>query len=179
MSSTAQKKRPQAQKRAKCSACGANALVVESRAAHRYIEGGLPHVVLAGGVEVERCEACGAEGLTIERIGQLHEALAFALATQTGRLLPAEARFLRKHLGHSTAELAALMGVSPETVSRWESDKSAQVIGPPTERLLRLLVLRERPVEEYPSERLAQIVGVALPAKTLRVEQTGRGWRAA
>ena len=179
MSSARKRERSRPESRGLCSECGEEAIVVERPAAYRYVAGGLPHVILAGGVEVERCEACGAEGLSILRIGQLHEALAFALATQPKRLLPSEAKFLRKYLGHSTSDLASLMGVSPETVSRWESEKSAQPIGPPTERLLRLMVLRERPVEEYPTERLAEIDANATAAKTLRVEQTDDGWRAA
>lgn len=162
----------------RCADCGKEAVVIEHPAAYRYVVGGLPHVVLVGGVEVERCEACGAESLTVARIAQLHRTIALALASKHDRLSPLEARFLRKYLGHSTADLACLIGVSPETVSRWESQKSAQPIGAPAERLLRMMATRDLPVEAYPTERLADI-GDDASEEPLRFEAGGKGWHAA
>lgn len=161
----------------KCPKCRAEAMRVESGPL-RYESGGLPHVVLMG-VETGRCGQCGAEVLSIPRIAQLHDAIAVVLATKPTRIAPLEARFLRKHLGLSTEDLAARMGVARETVSRWESPRSAQPTGGAAERLLRLMALRERPVEEYPSERLADIRDDGTSEELLRFEAGGKGWHVA
>ena len=160
----------------KCPKCRAEAMRIE-RGPYRYDSGGLPHVVLLG-VETGRCGQCGAEMVSIPRIAQLHEAIAVALATKSTRLAPLEARFLRKCLGLSTDDLAARMGVARETVSRWESPRSAQPIGATSERLLRLMALRERPVEEYPTDRLAEIRDET-SEELMRFEAGGTGWHAA
>lgn len=160
----------------KCTQCR-EGILHEERLPCRYAAGGLPHVILDGAT-LGRCSTCGAETLTIPRIAQLHRVLALTLATKPTRLMPNEARFLRKYLGYSSSDLAAIIGVAPETVSRWESTKSPQPIGVPTERLLRLLALRERPVEEYPSGRLAEITE-GNPEATLRFAADGAGWHLA
>jgi transcriptional regulator with XRE-family HTH domain len=85
---------------------------------------------------------------------------------------------LRKYLGYLATDLAAIMGVAPETVSRWESTKNPQAIGAPAERLLRLMAIRDQPVEDYPSERMADI-GVGATETTLRFEADESGWHKA
>ncbi len=159
-----------------CTKCHV-AEIPEEKVPYRYASGGLPHVILLG-VSVGRCPNCGAETLTVPRIAQLHRVLAAALATKATRLTANEARFLRKFLGYSTTDLAAIMGVAPETISRWESTKSNQPIGAQSERLLRLMAVRDRPVEEYPSERLAEIRD-ADADPTLRFETDESGWHKA
>lgn len=121
---------------------------------HRYVESGLPTVTLEN-VEVSYCPACGERILSIPRMAELHKMLAFAVASQRQRLSPAEVKFLRKYLGWSGASFAKVMGTAPATVSRWENGK--QAMGVVAEHLLRALVFRERPVEEYPSENLADL----------------------
>lgn len=159
-----------------CAQCR-EALVDEQVETRRYSAGGLERAILHG-VKVGRCPNCGAETLSIPRIAQLHRVLAAALASKPGRLAPDEARFLRKYLGLSTTDLAAYMGVAPETVSRWESPKSRQPIGAPTERLLRLMALRDQPVEDYPLERLGEIRDDFGP-ETWRLDADAGGWRLA
>jgi putative zinc finger/helix-turn-helix YgiT family protein len=159
----------------KCPKCRAEAVHV-TRGPYRYESGGLPHVVLLN-IESGRCAECGAELVSIPRIAQLHETIAVAFATKPTRLAPLEARFLRKFLGLSTEDLAARMGVVRETVSRWESPRSDKPIGPTSERLLRLLAVRERPVEEYPTDRLADIRDEP-SEEPLRLRADEKGWHA-
>ena len=69
---------PKAKKKrsaSRCTDCGGTVNIYRPTA-YRYAAGGLPDVVLEGGVELERCDSCGAEALSIHRIGQLHEVLA-------------------------------------------------------------------------------------------------------
>jgi len=107
-----------------------------------YRESGLTHVTLVG-IEVTRCARCGEHEAVIPKIQQLHEAIAAALSRKAARLLPEEVRFLRKHLGWSGGDFAAHLGVSRETVSRWETGAAA--MGPIAERLLRLATATREP----------------------------------
>lgn len=128
----------------KCDECGAPVTV--RQAVRRYIIGGLPHVELHG-VEVTHCTKCGMESVAIPRIGQLHRVLAEVFVKQPRMLAPVEIRFLRKHVGLSTSEFADMMGVSRETISRWENGASA--MGATADRLLRVIVLTHEPTDNY------------------------------
>lgn len=129
----------------KCRECGAP-LTVDEKAVRRYDVGGLPHVELHG-VVVKTCSACGAESIGIPRLDQLHRVLANVLVRQERMLAPVEIRFLRKHMGYQTADFAERMGVSRETVSRWET--GGQPMGAVADRLLRLLVITHEPTDSY------------------------------
>lgn len=129
----------------KCEECGGQ-MATERNAVIRYNLGGLPHVVLQG-VEVRKCESCGKEDIAIPRMAQLHHVLAMLLVKQPRMLAPNEIRFLRKHTGCSTGEFAQIIGVSRETVSRWET--GAQPMGPVADRLLRVVVLTHERTEDY------------------------------
>lgn len=161
-----------------CEECGAPTLV-ESNTVRRYVLGGLPHVELHG-VEVTRCPQCGAEEIAIPRIGQLHEVLARAFVRQPRMIAPAEVRFLRKHLGLSTADFAQRMGVTRETVSRWET--GANPMGAVADRLLRLLVLSHTPSESYAvDDLLRELSDTPAPARLEALAMWNRdvtGWSA-
>lgn len=136
-----------------CPVCQEGELEV-SRENYRYTESGLPNVTLEN-IEVSHCPACGERIVSIERMADLHRSLAFAVASQRSRLSAAEVKFLRKYLGWSSSSFAKVMGTAPATVSRWEGGK--QPMGVVAEHLLRVLVFREKPIEEYPSEKLAEL----------------------
>ena len=123
---------------------------------HRYTESGLSNVVLVG-VEVRRCPHCGETMVSIPRMEELHQTLAMALIRHTGRLAPSEIRFLRKWLGWSGVDFAKHMGVTPETVSRWESVENPKPMGGTAERLLRLAVAYGQPIDKYSIDMLTEI----------------------
>lgn len=100
----------------------------------------LPGVLLLG-VEVSRCPSCGEYEVELPRVEELHRVLAAAVLAKPARLAPKESRFLREHLGWTPAELAEQLGVTQETVSKWES--AAEPMSPLADRLLRLLAARE------------------------------------
>ena len=121
---------------------------------YRYEESGLRYVTLMG-VQVSRCAECGNYEVSIPKLEGLHRLIAKTLIEKLTRFTGAEIRFLRKSLGLSAADFARRMGVTIETVSRWEHD--AVAIGPQADRLLRLLVAQGRLAMHYPEEKLAQI----------------------
>lgn len=158
----------------KCPECH-KAEMVSRRENHHYVESGLPNVVLLG-VELRVCPACGEEERVMPRLAQLHRVIAEAVAEKTARLTGAEIRFLRKHLGWSAEAFAGVIGVRPETVSRWENEK--EPMGATSERLLRLMALRLKPVESYPNERLADVAKEDARPVALRLRVDKAGWHA-
>lgn len=138
---------------------------------YQYTASGLSHVTLQQ-VEVSRCPRCGEIEVAIPRIEALHQAIAAMLVRKATRLAPEEIRYLRKYLGWSGADFAARMGVTRETVSRWEHGGTP--IGSTADRLLRLLVVNEVPVQDYAAELLLGITeepGTRAMALGLSVDQ--------
>ena len=158
----------------KCMSCGAE--MVTGQEDHAYDSSGLRNVVLVG-VVVDRCPSCGEFEVELPRVLELHRVLAQALVGGHGRLVGAEIRFLRKQVGWSGADFARQMGVTPETVSRWENDRLP--MNSTKERFLRLLVAHLAPVESYDVARLAEVREAEAPLETIRVTPDARGWQAA
>lgn len=154
----------------KCDACGKP--MTSARENYSYTASGLPYVTLVG-VEVRRCKACGEHEVVIPKIEQLHRAIAHGVVAKRTRLTAAEIRFLRKYLGWSGADFAKHMGVTPESVSRWENDRDQ--MGPVADRLLRLMVVTRAPVADYELDTLAELEDESAPLR-LRVEAAKNGW---
>jgi putative zinc finger/helix-turn-helix YgiT family protein len=158
----------------KCGAChGARMRVANEN--YQYRESGLANVVLQG-VEVRRCPECGAVEVPLPRVAELHRVIAMAVIHKPARLSGTEVRFLRKHLGWSGEDFASHMGVDPSTVSKWENDKEA--IGASSDRLLRMLVARRSPVEEYPDDALKNIKDRHDPPLRVRLTRRDQRWQA-
>lgn len=144
-----------------CPSCRGD--MTTTREDYHYTDSGLSSVVLQD-TEVRRCSGCDEEEVVISAIEAVHKAIARRLASKPGRLAPEEIRFLRKQLGFSGTDLAAHMGVAPETVSRWEN--AAQDMGPVADRLLRLLAVTGEPVQDYAVEILRTVaMGDAAPMR--------------
>lgn len=156
----------------KCDACGEP--MTSARENYSYTASGLPYVTLVG-VEIRRCKACGEHEVVIPKIEQLHRAIAVAVVGKRPRLTAPEVRFLRKYLGWSGADFAKHMGVTAESVSRWENER--EQMSPVADRLLRLMVMTRAPVSDYDLDALAALEDEASPVR-LRVEPAKGGWRA-
>ncbi len=158
----------------KCIQCGCG---MKARCEnHSYKASGLTGVTLVG-VEVRRCPRCGEWEVSIPRIAQLNQAVALALARKPTMLNGPEIRFLRKNLGWSGIDFAVYMGVTPETVSRWE--RGHLQMGPTADRLLRMLVAYLEPVNRYPLETLKTIRKERQPKLKLEMHMGRGGWAAA
>jgi DNA-binding XRE family transcriptional regulator len=84
----------------------------------------VPLVVRVAGVSAVRCDACGEvalDGAALARAELLAGAEAMARGLRDGGTL----KFVRKALAMRAAELGDLLGVSPETISRWENGHRA------------------------------------------------------
>jgi putative zinc finger/helix-turn-helix YgiT family protein len=137
----------------------------EKPEAYHYIACGLSKTYLKG-VEILVCTnpKCGEEELIIPNIEKLHDLLAHEIASQRQKLLPEEIKFLRTHLGFSGVDFAKKMGVSPESVTRWE--KGQVNMKESVEKLLRVLILTKAgPFRDYKSLEEFAAVGRKTPIK--------------
>jgi transcriptional regulator with XRE-family HTH domain len=99
---------------------------------------GIP-IVLLHAVEIRRCTRC--QEVISKKIPDLQNliaAMAITRITNALKLGAADIRFLRKAMNWTGRELASMLGVSGETVSRWENGKD--IIGIPNEKLFRMVV---------------------------------------
>ena len=121
----------------RCSECG-GAVERKHRQRYQYSESGLKTVFLQG-ITVYQCRSCRSRFPEIPNIEGLHARIAEALLRKPALLSGPEFRFLRKQMRMRAKDLAATLGVSPVTISRWETD--AERIGTANDRLIRLVFL--------------------------------------
>ncbi len=120
--------------------------------------GGRDDLTFEGTVAGVRCSACGGhvyDGPDLGRFERLVALRLLSLGISTG----AEARFLRKNAGIKALDLAAMLGVTPETISHWENGKSQPS---PSELAVILQLTREELERDVRSRKLLQ------PAPTTR-----------
>jgi putative zinc finger/helix-turn-helix YgiT family protein len=156
----------------RCLECGGN--MTMTREDVPYDEVGLRGITLVD-VEHRRCQSCDEDEVVIVGMEDLHRSIAKELILKPGRLTASEIRFLRTWLGLTGAAVASYLGVSNESVSRWENGHAQ--IEVPTERLLRLLAARKEPCTDLYQELPNLAVGTE--RKPLRgvAKRSPRGWR--
>ena len=69
-----------------------------------------------------RCAGCGKQTIDGFALGAFELSTAGELARR-GEVSPESFKFMRKTLGMRAVDLAELLDVTPETISRWENDK--------------------------------------------------------
>lgn len=121
-----------------CSQCRCLHPTVNKVPVFPYSEDGIS-LLLFDAVDEEKCEECGEVSHSIANPKGLIAAAAVYRSAIDVKLNSAEIRFLRKAMGKSSKDLAAALGVTVETMSRWENNKA--VIGQEFEKLLRLNVV--------------------------------------
>ena len=119
----------------RCLDCGTRMRAKRNQTVH-YPESGIPDLWLRG-ITVYRCRKCGAELPEFPNPRFLHRGIADWLTQKLFPLTGPEFRFLRKQMGLSAKDLAEIMGVRRESLSRWET--GAESIGAPSDRLIRLI----------------------------------------
>jgi len=100
-----------------------------------YTECGLSNIYLMNGYDI--CETPHGLAVSIKDIDGLHKAIGRFLISSKKDFSGEEIRFIRLEMLMSQSMLAFLLGVSEQSVRRWENDKIN--IPKPSESLLRLL----------------------------------------
>jgi len=119
----------------KCLECGTRMRARRNQTVP-YPESGIPNVRIRG-VTVYRCRKCGAESRELPNLRRLHRGIAERLTQDLLPLTGPALRFLRKQMGLTAQDLAEVMGVRRESLTRWETE--AEPIGPTSDRLARLV----------------------------------------
>lgn len=99
-----------------------------------YRESGLADASLIG-ITVYQCSGCLTETPVIPRIGALHRFITQTLLQRSGRLMGGEIRFLHHFTGKTCEELAGLIGVEPEHLSRVENSPDGSFAARADQRL--------------------------------------------
>jgi len=131
--------------------------------------------IVARGHEIVRCAVDGSVlAESFHRAGELASLVMAALVRKAQRLTPAEFVWLRKRNGWKSNELAASLGVTPSTVSRWES--GAAPIQSTADRALRLMVVATGRVGLFDVGELAKIDDNDTSPLELELELGPAGW---
>ena len=120
-----------------CNLCGGNLRVIKGEP-YNYLESGMDGIVLYG-INQYKCDACRERFVSIPRIAHLHLVIGHEICCKKEPLTEKEIRFLRKEIGLKSKELAKVLGVSAETVSRWENGRKQIPVG--ADHFLRLLFI--------------------------------------
>lgn len=123
----------------RCAKCGKGRFLTQVLPRFEDTQLGIPGVTLINAAEETVCAACGTRySIAIPDLAGLIRAVAVARIKNPLKLSGAEIRFLRSAAELSGTELATLLEVRKETVSRWENAR--EPIGPTSEKLLRVAI---------------------------------------
>lgn len=111
---------------------------------------GLEGIYLCNGYEIEEID--GEKYTYVQDREALHRVIALNLVEHRKTLTPAELKFIRVAMDETQGGLAKALGVSSQTVARWEKGH-AEIPGP-ADRMLRVLMM----VRMLPDDELAQLV---------------------
>lgn len=142
----------------------------------RYLACGLDNVFLTSGYT--RKQRAGQWVTAVEDADGLHGAIAKHLVLRRKQLHGKEVRFLRKRLALTQVELGKLLGVTDQTIARYEKNESA--FDGAADMLLRILVIGHACGALKPLEVVEQIRASDDAAlDELVLEHEGDEWRMA
>lgn len=151
----------------RCCLCNGSLDVIKDKP-YQYSECGLDVVLY--GITQYACPACGETFASLPNVQDLHRCIGRDICLNKKALLKAdEIIFLRKDLHLKGKDMAATLGVTPETYSRWENGK--KVIGDPHDRLLRSIYMSYAADKQGCSDMSTINLFKAFPSKRKEIAQ--------
>jgi putative zinc finger/helix-turn-helix YgiT family protein len=117
----------------KCYVCGGTTKIIKDKP-YEYKECGLDNILIIGINQFE-CKKCNEFFVSIPKVEELHQAIGRGLCCKKSLLTKKEIKYLRKELHMKAKNLANALGVTAETLSRWENGRTH--ISEAQDRLLR------------------------------------------
>ena len=144
---------------------------------HHYTACGLDDVYLFNGFKIE--EGDYGRGVAVERLDDLHKAIALHIVAHRKRLSARQFKFLRKQMNATQNEMAKILGVDAQTIARYEKAETA--ISGPADHLVRFMyVYSQLPEREKRAaiERIRQLIETDDPssAHPATFRSTRSGW---
>ena len=139
-----------------------------------YTESGLRNIWLSSGFEIVQTHY--GEGVAIHDVEGLHRAIGSALA-QKAWITGAELRFLRKEMDMSQSALGRLIGVTDQSVAKWEKTSH---IPKTADRMTRLIYLEHSGGSVKIVSTIEQIIDTDhAEHERMTAEESADGWRIA
>lgn len=143
---------------------------------YHYTQCGLDDVYLLNGYK--RHKTPYGEGVAIENVQDLHEAIARHLCLNKAFLNGKEFRFLRKLMDLTQAEVAVYLGCDVQSVARWE--KGQTEINGAADKLLRVLYAGSRHFNIEAADLVKKLAELDTRMSDRQLfEETEEGWKAA
>jgi DNA-binding transcriptional regulator YiaG len=147
----------------RCASC--NGMVERSTLPEHTEDLGGIVVKVLNAVQVARCSNCGEQMIAIPDMDGLARAVTISRALNPVRLAGREVKFFRRVLDMTQADFAKRMDLTPESVSRWETD--ARGVGGGCEKLMRhnvcALLYKDTKGRPYDPAIITNMVFTALP----------------
>lgn len=145
---------------------------------YHYTECGLKNIYLLNGYQF--IDTPRGKAVSIKDVDGLHKAIGLFLVTTKKDLNGDELRFLRHEMLMSQDTLAGLLGMSEQTIRRWENGKIN--IPKPSESLLRLLYREHIHNRDGKIVKLLKAIanleeGIAY--RKMHFKGTSKGWKSA
>ena len=125
-----------------CEKCGSALRMtpIENYEPNKKLYAGIRVMLVNNAVQAAACDTCGTKKVEIPDPAGLTAAVAVTRATHRVKLGGSEIKFMRKAMEMPAKEVAKLLDVSEETISRWENDH--QPIGGANEKMFRYLACK-------------------------------------
>lgn len=137
---------------------------------------GLDDIYLLSGFK--RVPAEDGEDIVIQNMDDLHKAIALNLAQFKKALSGKEIRFLRHEMDLTQSQLGQVLGVTDQSVARWEKKKGEPIPGP-AELVLRLLYLAHASLQVDVRELAESLRTLDSPvSEKLVFKRSKAGWKA-
>lgn len=126
-------------------------------------------------ISISTCKHCGEQEIEIPQHTRLIEIVTLALLNKRNKLTGKEIKWLRSRLGWTSSQLAEHVGVSLESISKWENNKVSQTRT--ADRLLRMITANRLYPDIFPADALPLVSEDRQEDLKLRLKHADGQWQ--